>query len=535
MEVDGVRATSDSDNAEAFGLYAASSSAGTISISGGSVEVDGVRATSDSDSAKASGLYANNDDITVSGGSVEVSSVTATSTSSRAYAYGLIAGNITIERGSVKVSSVTAESTSSDAYACGLIAASYSAGTISISGDSVTVSGVTATSTSSDAKASGLYAYTIIITGGQTLATGSTQAIYAFSSFTVDSSLGIWAATEMDPTALTKIENAANEISNDPTYKYVFITTDREDTTLSLHTVTYDGNGGTGTVPDPQKYPAGMMLTVADAVEKTGSSFEGWEASSDSSDSNIYQPGASFTMPGADVTFIAQWEDNSQAVVPDGGEPEPAPSSGSAVDTGSGKYFEYPRTVKDGGSVSFGTSPVAAEVILPKGSTGSVVLKVASIEDWPGKEKTPYAFDISVPGKAEGVAQIIFKIKLSELERLEVLPKDVGTFHNVGEEWVQLKTVHEIKDEYVWYTAETDSFSPFEIRFVEDGAVPKDSAEPVAPVVPETPETPVTPDEPEVLPPIDPVVPETPDEPESPAPILAVLAGLGAAVVLRRK
>ena len=522
MTVSDVTAESDSDSAEASGLYANYD----ITVSGGSVEVDGVRATSDSSYARGLIAYI---DITVSGGSVEVSSVTATSTSSGAYAYGLVAGTITIESGSVKVSSVTATSDSASAKAFGLIAET----TITVSGGSVTVSGVTATSTSSDAEAYGLAAYTISITGGQTLATGSTQAIYAFSSFTVGNSLGIWAATEMDPTALTKIENAANVIINDPTYKYVFITTDREDTTLSLHTVTYDGNGGTGTVPDPQKYPAGMMLTVADAVEKTGSPFKGWKASSDS---NIYQSGDSFTMPGADVTFTAQWEGGTpDDTTPDDNDSDDTSSSGNAVDTGSGKYSEYPRTVKDGGSVSFGTSPVAAEVILPKGSTGSVVLKVASIEDWPGKEKTPYAFDISVPGKAEGVAQIIFKIKLSELERLEVLPKDVGTFHNVGEEWVQLKTVYEIKDEYVWYTAETDSFSPFEIRFVEDGTVPKDSAEPVAPVVPETPETPVTPDEPEVLPPIDPVVPETPDEPESPAPILAVLAGLGAAVVLRRK
>ena len=50
------------------------------------------------------------------------------------------------------------------------------------------------------------------------------------------------------------------------------------------------------------------------------------------------------------------------------------------------------------------------------------------------------------------------------------------------------------------------------------------------PDVPETPDTPVVPDTPTT-----PDKPEQPTEPETPAPILAVLAGLGAAAVLRRK
>ena len=85
------------------------------------------------------------------------------------------------------------------------------------------------------------------------------------------------------------------------------------------------------------------------------------------------------------------------------------------------------------------------------------------------------------------------------------------------------------------YKAAIAGCSPFYIGFVKDGSVVNtEVVDPVTPETPETPETPVTPDEPEVLPPVD--EPETPEQPtESPAPILAVLAGLGAAVVLRRK
>ena len=265
----------------------------------------------------------------------------------------------------------------------------------------------------------------------------------------------------------------------------------------------------TGTMSEDVLHPGETHVVKANGFENPVDVFLNWNTAADGSGKS-YNPGDVLT--AGDVTLYAQWR---YAVTPQG-------HSGSG--SSDGRYFEYPRTVKDGGSVSFGKSPVVVEVILPKGSTGEVVLTVESVEDWPAKEKTPYAFDISAPGKAEGIAQIIFKIKLADLERLEVMPKDVGIFHKVGDEWVQLKTVYEIKDTHVYYTADTDSFSPFEIRFVEDGAVPKDSAEPV---VPDTPVTPETPDEPDT-----PVEPETP---ETPAPLLGVLAGLGAALIIRRK
>ena len=203
-------------------------------------------------------------------------------------------------------------------------------------------------------------------------------------------------------------------------------------------------------------------------------------------------------------------------------------SSGSA---GDGRYYSFPRTTDNGGSVTFGKSPVVTEIILPQGSKGSVVLAVESVEDWPGIEQTPYAFEITAPEKADGISEILFRVELSELERLEAQPEGIEIFVKKGDEWMPLLSVFELGEKYVYYTVETDTLGEFEIRFEEGGAVSGETEEPVEP---ETPADPVIPDEPqEVLPPIEPPVKD--EEPKSPMPILAVLAGLSAAAALRRK
>ncbi|MBE6506902.1 MAG: hypothetical protein E7Z72_03105 [Methanocorpusculum parvum] len=207
------------------------------------------------------------------------------------------------------------------------------------------------------------------------------------------------------------------------------------------------------------------------------------------------------------------------------------PQSSSSGSAGDGRYFSFPRTTDNGGSVTFGKSPVVTEIILPQGSKGSVVLAVESVEDWPGIEQTPYAFEITAPEKADGISEILFRVELSELERLEVEPEGIGIFVKKGDEWMPLLSVFELGEKYAYYTVETDTLGEFEIRFEEGGAVSGETEEPVEP---ETPADPVIPDEPqEVLPPIEPPVKD--EEPKSPVPILAVLAGLSAAAALRRK
>ena len=217
-------------------------------------------------------------------------------------------------------------------------------------------------------------------------------------------------------------------------------------------------------------------------------------------------------------------------------EEEPKQSSGSAVDTGSGNYQYYPRSVPTDGIVDFGTSKVVTGMELPAGSDGTVTLNIKP--DFAMPENGFYAFEIDAPGynlDAKINGGLSFQIPVADLEAAGWTAEDIVLFHGtVGEDgkitWEALPT-NLVKNEngVAYYKAAINGCSPFYIGFVKDGSVV--NTEVVDPV---TPETPVTPDTPEVLPPVD--EPETPEQPtESPAPILAVLAGLGAAVVLRRK
>ena len=220
-------------------------------------------------------------------------------------------------------------------------------------------------------------------------------------------------------------------------------------------------------------------------------------------------------------------------------EPQTTTGGGSGKDTGSGNYQYYPRSVPADGIVDFGTSRVVTGMELPAGSDGTVTLNIKPTFAMP--ENGFYAFEIDAPGyntDAKINGGLSFQIPVADLEAAGWTAEDIVLFHGtVGEDgkitWEALPT-NLVKNEngIAYYKAAINGCSPFYIGFVKDGSVV--NTEVVDPVTPETPETPVTPNEPEVLPPVD--EPETPEQPtESPAPILAVLAGLGAAVVLRRK
>ena len=256
------------------------------------------------------------------------------------------------------------------------------------------------------------------------------------------------------------------------------------------------------------------------------------QASSDTSGSGLSPVDANGDVFGYDslYKYVKITPSDSSTDPPNPGLPG-NPQSSSSGSAGDGRYFSFPRTTDNGGSVTFGKSPVVTEIILPQGSKGSVVLAVESVEDWPGIEQTPYAFEITAPEKADGISEILFRVELSELERLEAQPEGIGIFVKKGDEWMPLLSVFELGEKYVYYTVETDTLGEFEIRFEEGGAVSGETEEPVEP---ETPADPVIPDEPqEILPPIEPPVKD--EEPKSPMPILAVLAGLSAAAALRRK
>ena len=284
--------------------------------------------------------------------------------------------------------------------------------------------------------------------------------------------------------------------------------------TANQYTITVTSTeGGTAEASlSSAKYGEEVTLT---ASPEDGYSFFGWitqdniELSSD----------GKFTMPAFDVTVEAVFKEiQTEEIIQ-----TPSSSSGSE-----GNYLSYPRTTVNGGIVDFGSSKVVKALILPEGSSGSVVLKVDTIEKWPKALETEYTFDISVAKLGEGLSYIHFEIPLSTLESLELTPADICAYHFVDGEWVKLTTTYEVKDGTVCYESETDSFSPFKLVIEKGSAVPK--AEENIPTVPPTEEPEDNPHE--ILPPIPPV---EPTEPESPSPILAVFAGLGAAAVLRRK
>ena len=175
--------------------------------------------------------------------------------------------------------------------------------------------------------------------------------------------------------------------------------------------------------------------------------------------------------------------------------------------------------VTDGGEVELetpaaGGSAAADEdeakitgVVLPTGTDSEVTFVPVSEQAAPaGKEtQTKKVFEINVPTYEKGKAAVIkFTMTVAELAADGKEAADVALWHFDEEtgEWTKLVTSYTIVDGVVYFEAITNDFSPFAIVYEDE--------------------------------PVDEPVDE-PETPASPAPVLAVLAGLGAAVVLRRK
>ncbi len=73
-----------------------------------------------------------------------------------------------------------------------------------------------------------------------------------------------------------------------------------------VYTVTYNLNGGTGTVPTHRAEKSGTSITLASSagLTKSGYTFDGWLCSANSTK---YAAGASYTMTAVNTTFTAQW------------------------------------------------------------------------------------------------------------------------------------------------------------------------------------------------------------------------------------
>ena len=204
-------------------------------------------------------------------------------------------------------------------------------------------------------------------------------------------------------------------------------------------------------------------------------------------------------------------------------------STSSSKNTGSGNYNEYPRTVTNGGEVSFGTAKIVKSVDLPKGLSGEVKLIAKSETPGPEGKETYNVFEINIPNYPKGEKAVIrFTISAAELEAKGFGPADIRLYHYDEENgWTPLSTSYKVTNDGVSYESETDSFSPFAIVFEKGAATERVDAE-----VPE--DIPgVTPGDDEPLP----SIPDTPTEtPQTPSPVFGVIAGLlGAGLLLRRK
>ena len=82
-----------------------------------------------------------------------------------------------------------------------------------------------------------------------------------------------------------------------------------------LYHVTYDANGGTGTVQDTEDYTKGSDVPLQpNYFTRPGFTFSGW--STDPNGTAEYQPGGTFENLTADTTFYAIWTRNSNPPTP---------------------------------------------------------------------------------------------------------------------------------------------------------------------------------------------------------------------------
>ncbi|MDR1802853.1 MAG: InlB B-repeat-containing protein, partial [Treponema sp.] len=110
------------------------------------------------------------------------------------------------------------------------------------------------------------------------------------------------------------------------------------------NTVTYNANGGIGTVPAPQtvKIKNTIILPGGSGLARDGFTFEGWNINTDGTGAN-YSGGSSFT-PTQNITLYARWEPVFYTVTYNTGGTGQAPAAqtvqaGSSVTLPNGSGF----------------------------------------------------------------------------------------------------------------------------------------------------------------------------------------------------
>ncbi|MCG9967460.1 Ig-like domain-containing protein [Pelotomaculum terephthalicicum JT] len=88
---------------------------------------------------------------------------------------------------------------------------------------------------------------------------------------------------------------------------------------IGVYTVTYDGNGGTGTAPTESDKAEGETFVAADNTFAApgGKQFKEWNTAANGTGKS-YQPGATVTMPAGNLTLYAIWENKAPILTVEG-------------------------------------------------------------------------------------------------------------------------------------------------------------------------------------------------------------------------
>lgn len=189
-------------------------------------------------------------------------------------------------------------------------------------------------------------------------------------------------------------------------------------------------------------------------------------------------------------------------------EPVSPPSPPSSPPT-------YVAVVDGNGVANFPTHEIIFRITVPEYYKGKIeIIDRASVEI-PDSMNVYHQADIILHAeiKDRDIVLIHFEIPLSVLKAKGFGPEDACLYHyDKASGWKKLTTWYTVVGNSAIYDAEADAFSPFAIVFEENSAKQKGTVEPTA--VPTAKPT---------------------EEPKSPFPVIGLLAGLGAAAVLRRK
>lgn len=322
---------------ESCGIYANNGltiqGGGTLTVTGGEATGDGY--------CESRGIFANDGGITISGGTVTAMGGKAANSSGGIYAVG---GGITISGGTVTATGGKAKNSLGIYAGAGVV---ISGGTVIAAGGEgennshgiytsyVAISGgtVTATGGETEDNSDGIYAYNgVTISGGTVEATGGTAGEYSYGinatiggvtisgghvtaktlaeeSDTItrmalnkapdlDEYTGYqWRTGEKDP--FTSSTTTAYPYSADHTYVEF-----SNGNTVTTCTVSFDANGGSGTMTDVTGVSGSYTLPECGFTAPEGKQFAGWATSAGGE--VIF--GTTYDVT-ADITLYAIWED----------------------------------------------------------------------------------------------------------------------------------------------------------------------------------------------------------------------------------